>query len=68
MTNDRKNAACGLLAGTVPVLDCVVLPVDRRYPSDPQDTRTIVTLSRTVVADVRAYPAPPAHEYTLNWQ
>src|SRR5262249_20128423 len=55
MTNDLNNAAFGLLARVLPVLDGSFLPVDSRHPSNPKDTRTFVMLGRHMVKDYSGF-------------
>src|SRR5258706_4088539 len=55
MTDDLNNAAVGLLARALPVLDGGVLPVDSRHPSNQKDARTFVMLGCHVVKDDRGF-------------
>src|SRR5262245_5951232 len=55
MTNHLNNASCGLLARALPILDGGVLPVNRRHPSNPKDTRAFVMLGRYVVKDYSGF-------------
>ena len=48
---DLDNAAFGLLACNLSVLERGFLPVDSRHPSDPKDTRLLGMLRRYVVKD-----------------
>jgi len=55
MTDDLNNAAFRLLARVLPVLDGGVLPIDRRHPSNPKDTRAFLMLGRHVVKDYSGF-------------
>jgi hypothetical protein len=51
MTDDLNNASFGPPARVLPILDSGFLPVDRRHPSHPKDSRAFVMLGRYVVKD-----------------
>jgi hypothetical protein len=55
MTDDLNNAAFGLPARALPILDGGFLPVARRHPSNPKDTRVFVILGRYVVKDYSGF-------------
>jgi hypothetical protein len=55
MTDDLNNAAFGLLAHALPVLDGGCLPINSRHPSHPKDTRAFVILGRYVVKDYSGF-------------
>ena len=55
MTDDLNNAAFGLLARTLPVLDGGFLPINSRHPSNPKDARAFVMLDRYVVKDYSGF-------------
>jgi hypothetical protein len=55
MTDDLNNAAFGLLARALPVLDGGCLPINSRRPLNPKDTRAFVILGRYVVKDYSGF-------------
>jgi hypothetical protein len=48
MMQDINNAARGLLAGDLPILEGGLLAANRCPASDPKDTRSLHLLRRTV--------------------
>src|SRR5262249_32603045 len=68
MTDDLNNAAFGLLARALPVLDGGVLPVDSRHPSNPKDTRSFVMLGRNMVKDDSGFTLHPLRIKSISHQ